>query len=61
MELIETIRSFIALLETIMDPKWAIILLLVLIISCICPCELTNKVEAEEKDGKTIFKIFRYR
>lgn len=60
MELAETIKYFIVLLETV-DLKWIIILLFVLIISCICPCELTGKVEAEEKDGKTIYRIFRFK
>ena len=57
--MLESINYFIDLLE--IDPVWIKILLLVLIINCIYPWKLTGKVETEEKDGKTISKIFRFR
>ena len=57
--MIESIKYFIDLLE--IDPVWIKILLLVLVINCFYPWRLTGKVETEEKDGKTISKIFHFR
>ena len=55
----ESINYFIDLLK--IDPVWIKILLLALIVNCIYPWKLTGKVETEEKDGKTVLKIFHFR
>lgn len=55
----EVANYFIELLE--ISPVWVIILLLALIVSCIYPWKLTGKIETEEKDGKKIFRIFRFK
>lgn len=57
--MLESMKYFVDLLE--IDPVWIKILLLALIVNCIYPWKLTGKVETEEKDGKTISKIFRFR
>lgn len=57
--MLESMKYFIDLLE--IDPVWIKILLVVLLIKCIYPWKLTGKVETEEKDGKTISKIFHFR
>lgn len=56
---IVAIKYFIELLE--INPIWIKILLLVLIINCMYPWKLEGKVETEEKDGKKVHKIFRYK
>lgn len=56
----EVANYFIELLG--INPIWIIILLLALIISCICPWKEIGKIEeTEDKDGKKVFKIFRFR
>lgn len=56
----EVAKYFIELLE--INPVWVIILLLALIVSCMYPWKLTGKIEeTEDKDGKKISKIFRFK
>ena len=55
----ESIKYFIDLLE--IDPVWIKILLFALIVNCFYPWKLTGKIETEEKNGKSIFKIFHIR
>ena len=57
--MLESMKYFVDLLE--IDPVWIKILLLALIVNCIYPWKLTGKVETEEKDGKIISKIFRFK
>lgn len=58
--MIVAINYFIEQLE--INPDWVMILLLVLVVSCICPWKEIGKIEeTEDKDGKKVFKIFRFR
>ena len=60
MSSIEALKNIIALLE--INPIWIVILLLVLIISCVCPWDMKEKVEeTEEKDGKKVYRIFHFK
>lgn len=54
------INYFIELLE--INPDWVMILLLVLVVSCICPWKEIGKIEeTEDEDGKKVFRIFRFK
>ena len=57
--MLEAINYFIDLLE--IDPIWIKIIIIALIINCFCPWKIVGKIETEEKDGKRIFKIFRFK
>lgn len=60
MSSVEALKNIIALLE--INPIWIGILLLVLIISCVCPWDMKEKVEeTEEKDGKKVYRIFHFK
>lgn len=60
----ETARYFMELLELIgieLDPSWIIILLVALVLRCKHPWNVTEEIVTEEKDGKKVSKVYRFR
>lgn len=57
--MIVAINYFIELLE--INPAWIKILLFVLVVNCLYPWRISGKIETEEKDGKSISKIYHFK
>lgn len=55
----EVAKYFIDLLE--IDPIWIIIILVAIILLCLHPWHVTEKIVTEEEDGKKISKVYRLR